>query len=332
MNKIITFDYLRSIATILVFFCHFTAGCNIYSLARFLAADGNTIFFLISALLLGYNPHTASHSFYSYIKKRISRINYSYYPYLVCVFLFVYLHEHTLNPKWIISHFLYLTWFIRIPGFGHLWFLTLIICCYITYYFIEKWRKYLFKINKQYILIYFAVCFMISSILEIYKLPGIFGLYLGLSIFFYTHSQTIITFMQNLKFPKLLFTTFLAYIITILLFFIDLYEMNKLLANIFGSVCGILTISCFINKTNNITYIPKWMNFISLYSFEIYLVHNVFVHEKYNLVKYTDNPLIALILSIILSLSLAFTLHKISIILKNNLVPYFFNLKKLFKN
>lgn len=136
-ERIISFDIIRVIAIIGILICH---SCNKFPeydwFAFFCACTFNFLFLILSALLMGFSWWKSRRLPYKkgFLFKRFVRLSSSYYPFLLILFLLLYFKDGTIDYHHIISHFLYLPWFDKILGFHHLWYMTLIVICYVSIY------------------------------------------------------------------------------------------------------------------------------------------------------------------------------------------------------
>lgn len=142
ISRLPAFDVMRIIAMIGILLCHscYEFSSSFHGFGRYLGMTFNFLFLAFSALLLGLSWEKNKFPPYklSYVWKRVAKLSRSYYPYLVVLFAFLYLSEDYFNWKNIISHSLYLPWFDKINGFGHLWFMTMIVICYFASCFITR--------------------------------------------------------------------------------------------------------------------------------------------------------------------------------------------------
>lgn len=140
-NRIIEFDYIRIISLIGILLCHSMFETFEYTwLGRYLGLTFNFLFLILSAFLFGLSWGDKGKPKYKieFLSKRIVRLSKSYYPYLAILFLFLYTTQDYHSIKNIITHLLYLPWFDKIDGFGHLWFMTMIVFCYIGCFCISR--------------------------------------------------------------------------------------------------------------------------------------------------------------------------------------------------
>lgn len=133
-SRIVQFDYIRVVSLLGILLCHSLFESFEYSwLGRYFALTFNFLFLILSAFLLGLSWENKGKPKYGieFLSKRIVRLSKSYYPYLAILFLFLYITQGYHSMRNIISHLLYLPWFDKIDGFGHLWFMTMIVLCYV---------------------------------------------------------------------------------------------------------------------------------------------------------------------------------------------------------
>ena len=146
MKRLISFDFIRSISIIGIILCHCCYGISGMSFqGHFLGGTFNVVFLTLSAFLLGLAWERKQCKSYNiqFLKHRIIKLTYTYYPFLILMFILLAFTEYDVNMKDWLMHFLYLPWFDKLPGFGHLWFITLIVLCYITVYLFSKLPYYM---------------------------------------------------------------------------------------------------------------------------------------------------------------------------------------------
>lgn len=142
MDRITALDYIRSISILGILFCH---SCFMWQdldwLGRYLGQMFNFIFLILSAFLMGFkwekdNYHALP---LSYVTKRIKRLSSTYYPYLLIMFVIVAIKGGIFIP-WhkIAAHILFMQWFDSLEPYGHLWYLTMIVICYVLCWVISK--------------------------------------------------------------------------------------------------------------------------------------------------------------------------------------------------
>lgn len=156
-SRIVEFDYIRVISLVGILLCHSLFECNGFDwLGRYFALTFNFLFLILSAFLIGIAWDIKGRKAYKkdFLWKRIGKLSRTYYPYLALLFIFLYLSQGYFSIKNIVSHLLYLSWFDKIDGFGHLWFMTMIVICYFGVYLITKLQN---RVHKYKSLLYSAL-------------------------------------------------------------------------------------------------------------------------------------------------------------------------------
>lgn len=141
MNRIVSFEYIRTIAIIAIVICHCCYGIGSWGfLGKFLGLTFNVIFLVLSAFLIGLSWEKKGAPQYdaSFLKARIVKLTHSYYPFIIGMFIFLLLTGYHTTIKDYIMHVTFLPWFDKLSGFGHLWFITMIVICYLAIYTISK--------------------------------------------------------------------------------------------------------------------------------------------------------------------------------------------------
>lgn len=143
MKRLIGFDYIRAISIIGIVLCHCCYGLRGLAFAgSFLGSTFNVVFLTLSAFLLGLSWERKGKKAcgLSFLAHRISKLIYTYYPFLLVMFAFLaFTGFHVTIKDWIM-HFLFLPWFDKLPGFGHLWFITMIVICYWGVFLVSRYQ------------------------------------------------------------------------------------------------------------------------------------------------------------------------------------------------
>ena len=130
-NRVAIYDWIRALAIVCVVICHWLQGLD--TAHGFIGGLlGNSLFFIMSGLLLGKQWRNVGSVPYGsrFIFRRVCRI----YPAFI---LFTIVYSITLlctgYMDWakISMNFLMLSWFAKLPGAGHLWFVTGIMMLYV---------------------------------------------------------------------------------------------------------------------------------------------------------------------------------------------------------
>jgi len=179
-GNIQAFDYLRTIAITGILICHFLYNWYVtMGLGRFFGCTFNALFIGMSGLLLDMKWSTSERAVLSlgFLKHRFTKLMHTYYPFLLLMFLFLtFVDGYSLSIKNIVTHLLFLPWIDKLPGFEHLWFMTMIAVCYVAIYILSK-LKHIDVVWKSYVVISVIVCAIHTALLK-KGLPGQLLLYL----------------------------------------------------------------------------------------------------------------------------------------------------------
>lgn len=144
INRIPQFDYIRVISLFGILLClSLFESANFGWVGRYFALTFNFLFLILSAFLFGLTWEKKGRPSYNkgFLTTRIAKLSKTYYPFLAILFLFLYLSQDYFSVRNIVSHTLYLSWVDKINGYGHLWFMTMIVVCYTGCYLVSKVRS-----------------------------------------------------------------------------------------------------------------------------------------------------------------------------------------------
>ena len=321
MNKEKSKDYsisiLRLISTILIVSCHFLQYFG-NQLAWNLNI-GVQIFLIISGFLYGLRYEQIS------IKKvweNFKKIIFDYY--IFCILAL------TLNLIFNFAEFEF-TYVIRllliigtIPGIEHLWFIPLILFCYLICPFLSFFLQ---EINhKKYKIIHKVAFIGIFTIINIYMFPyfGIECTLCFVSAFLFANEiKDIKLFFVKYGLFLILMTSILHYVLYFTNFFDEtLFITSKISFFTISNLIRACTALClfvsfyffvsFVKFRKNISF----LNFTDKYSYSIYLCHQIFILGPLSLLSLTNFKFINILLSAIAITLLTFLLNILSISLK----------------
>ena len=146
MNKerYVALDTARGVAIVMIVTCHFLLFDGLQgadAIGRAMANTGNFLFFAISAILFGLQLEKKSPSiftFHPFLTKRLIRLFASLWPFLLVLISIYLCLQQNISVVQVIINFIGLGWVLSIPCNGHLWFVTMIIFCYLMYIFSAK--------------------------------------------------------------------------------------------------------------------------------------------------------------------------------------------------
>lgn len=183
-----SFYYLRILSIIFIVIghlCHVLP--NTYNMAWYFGYTFVYVFFLISAILLSIK-HKPLLTWKGFMHKRFIRISSIYYPFLIICIIILLITGNNISLTSIISHFTYTNYFLRTNicgiSFGHLWFMSMIMACYIIVWLLfrtiqtTKISHMLFNIDKSYQNVNkfkwvgTLSLIILMSILPVFNIPG----------------------------------------------------------------------------------------------------------------------------------------------------------------
>ena len=140
-------------------------------------------------------------------------------------------------------------------------------------------------------------------------LPNYIFIYLILYLLVFLNARKILEWINRIHIRTMMTVCCIVVPIVILLFYLDL--TNKY-TSVWGGLISAMLLLGLLNKLFNNAKENKIISFISLISFEIYLVHHVFCFGEFSLFKFIGNPILGIIVIFALSLVLAYLLHLVS--------------------
>ena len=297
---------IRVMAMILIVSCHITQGYD--QQIAFILNVGVQLFFLISGFLYGKVEILSSMDFY---KKRVIKI---YIPFIIVVLLFAGVYAifgvEQVSWKQLIPYVFNLQAFAKpIESFNHMWFLTVIMICYL----VTPITKYLLK-NKPYLLVSLLLLVSVVEFVFVLKMYSIaawivlylFGMCMG---YFDTKKVNAIT------------TVVSGVGLAILMVFFQLSRLTDsawahysvwlhcvLAIFLFGLLYAILT------KID--IKLPKCLRFVNNISYEVYLVHHILILGPLSLLFLTPSKTINIVLILMITFVLSYALNQLMNLMK----------------
>ena len=99
------------------------------------------MFFFISAILYGLKFRCSDEPpicVLPFMKRRILKLGASLWPYLMLLTLLFVIFGIEVSPIEIIANFAFMGYVFKLPGNGHLWFMTILMSCYMMLAFLSK--------------------------------------------------------------------------------------------------------------------------------------------------------------------------------------------------
>lgn len=270
-------NILRAVSIVGIIIGHGCLQMNYEPFGRFCGYLFVQIFFLLSAYLLGmkYGNTTIGMAF---LQKRWKRLSAVYYPLLIIVIAALLFLGENVTLKNVVTHFTYTNYFLQdtllgVP-FGHLWYISMMMLCYVVLLFIRPGMERLFR--GGYLGVFALVVLGVSLLCVKVHIPCRIPIVLATYMVVFKRAHDICLCMDKLNNVSISAMWILCNVICLGLFlFWNLNE--KLLARdiiVFITSCSWLL---FFMKVMNGVKCGKILGFISCISFELYLVHHPFV-------------------------------------------------------
>lgn len=297
---------------------------------------GVQIFFFISGLL--YGARTISGSKFKWIKKRAVKLLKSFYVYIIIVFVVYYfLFPEYLEIKKVIGYFLCIQAFLgSIEGIEQLWFVTYILICYIlTPIFFAPVME---KVKNLRAIKFWIVIIGISLIVQVITIPlavmmhfkaaWIIIYWIGYAVsvrYNILEDKHIQSKEENNLFKIVVVCLICSILIRIVIDIIGLQENTGMIRNIVDFVVQYLKVVMGIGLTwvlyklfSRISKpnkkIKKILDFSDKYSYEVYLVHQMFVLSDMAVLSSTGklHVILSIIVAFICIFITAIILHTVS--------------------
>ena len=302
-DRITSFDYIRVVSILGILICHSFLDSWFYTewLGRFMGMTFNFLFLVLSAFLFGISWENKNFEKYSidFVSRRLRKLSRSYYPYLVLLFFFLYITQNFFSLKKTLTHTLFLPWFDRISGFGHLWFITMIVICYVGCVVFTRIPHN--KLNLTSSCCLFASSIVVGYLSMIVGIPGYIFPYLIAYLLVFKYARKILAIIRKISLQLNILQISIFTGINIIFFYY--YKLNPYdyYAYLLGIIQAISTFCFLYNICINIKE-SKIVLFISSISFEVYLVHEFFL-GKLSVYKFINNPLLSFVVFIALSIT-----------------------------
>ena len=289
---------LRVVAMLLIILAHYLRQYNLTAFLGQVFNIGVYIFICISAFL--YSAKDID-NITEYIKKRVSRIIIPYWIFLsIYFFISLSLKIKIIDIKTIIIYFCNLQAFSkRILGTGHLWFLTIIVICYLITILLNRNKEILVDRNKEILvtLVLFQIgCSYINAEL------GVYIFYISFYIIFYIFS--LIKF-KNINFIILSCMALIGLMVRIggkiILDNTIIYENIIVLYS--QAILAVYIFIVFTKKEYVLNIkLERIVKFLDSISYEIYLTHYIFIIGSFSVLKATDSIIINILLGILMTI------------------------------
>lgn len=325
---------LHVIGVISIFSCHVLQLTGPRMVAETLMS-GIPIFLFVSGFLAGVKERSYNKR-WMFLKAR--RILLPYYLVLISVFtIFVVLGGHIVPRQWAVlfvnlqgfTNFLFFNdqigyWSPLNIGLGHLWFVTIIMLCYLLVPFVNASYKHLPWLRRNIWIFLIVLLFVVEPILIYYNMT-IGNLLIFFIGFFFAKEKIAITkklfmwFMIAMCFFVLIRIVSKTYIDDTLLYN---HFISSLATKAIG--VGIVVMVFYIRSLwpAVIDRMAKWkiVIWIDAIIYEIFLIHHIFIKGSWSVFNIVNNTFEAVGIILLISLVGSYLLHIVSMFIENKIL------------
>lgn len=288
---------LRAIAMIMIVACHIVLsyGSKYYAVLNI----GVQFFYVLSAFLFAQKDIDDS---FVWMKRRIIKLYPQLFIFLVFAFFLIFVSRSNIfSFKKLIVYFLNCQYFLgkgQYEELDHLWFMTTIFICYLATPFLQQISKV-----RTYPIIIILILMLVNYYVTNGKLDW---------LFLYSFAYLLFRQTKIVAFPVVFF-------MILGLLWVSLYinwhhiinvDWQRLMLFDLTSML-VLIIAMWLFRRFDWNSVPQYVEWISLYSFEIYIVHNFFIHGTFSC-SHLTNYVIVNVAIILLVTVLSATLLKVS--------------------
>jgi len=316
-SRNIGLDVARVIALACIMCCHF---CSVYwngfavVAHDVLAVMGNSLFFAISGYLLGRKWEAEGCPLYGigFVAKRIKRLYPPFAMFVIFYVIVLMIKGHYLSVVQIAMNLGMLSWFVKLPGAGHLWFVTAMMLLYVLYMSASRIRCVRGG-NKELI----VLCGLIAAVILAFILR-----YVGFrqSYFIVFASGAIATFLYGGRNWGLF--RFKGLCIAVGIVGLCILHKQEMLCVAIAVMVALVIIACCAN-------VPAFagcacITWLSSISYEMYLVHCIFQNSTvFNFKDFFGNVWLFAVNYVACSIIAAMALKKLCAMLMSS-----FNVKR----
>lgn len=266
---------------------------------------GVFIFLFISGYLYGKKNID---NYKEWVKRRFKTILIPMYIFIIILFI-IFCFKNIFNIKFLFVYLFNIQYFLGgIPETGHLWFLSIIVICYIILLCINKYKKFFTEKSK---LILFLIT-LIAIVLSFFSLK--------FSLLFWYIDIFLIGYTWNNNKRENAVIAFVALIFSIIMrlifqkIFDNLFFYDSIIVPILQIIIAIsiyIIIKYLVNKySNKLDKMGKIIDYFDNMSYYIYICHYIFFEGIFCTLFFTNsltfNILITLILSYVSAIILRF--------------------------
>ncbi len=307
-------SFARFIAMLFIILCHICQrddiSTDIFGVRiawAFWLNVGVQMFLFLSGYLYGIKETIDVVSFY---KKNFPKLLVDYYIYIFIIFIinhFVPLMELTHDQAVEL-----ITFTGTIPGLGHLWFVPIILLCYLLTPIISEIFNAIDKRRDMRL--------WIESIIVLLIIHNVMKLFFDHFNYALINCYAIGMFYSKVE-KRSLKNRLCFFCAIVILYYANRIGYFKNYGHVFLGIAIVLLIRSLYKKIDCINANHRILDWSDKYSYDVYLVHHLFIQSSFGVVEFIPNRFIAIPLAVLLSVFSAVVLHWISNLLRNKLNP-----------
>ena len=317
MKRVASFDLIRAVAIIgIVLAHHLLTGESTFAhaMGKWLGATFTAVFLGLSALILGSSwigkgrPVYGSRFFFH----RITRLAVPYWLFLTVFLLVAYGMGQVFPWKDVVMNYAFLGWLAKIPGIGHLWFVTMVVICYAacvaaSRLFATGWGR------KVYPWALPVGCGGLYAFLYRFGFPAYMAVILFYYCLLFAYADRILGWLRRQGKLFVLWCVPFLLAMTVGLFLSGVLTSGKENGIVcVCSLCGMAILLLLQTLFSGIVNCPRAVASVSGISYEWYLVHHPMIIGPVALVHFLHPRPLAVVCYWVLSLACAFLLHYLS--------------------
>lgn len=307
-------NILRAVSIVGIIIGHGCLQMGYEPVGRFCGYLFVQIFFLLSAYLLGIKYGNSPIEII-FLVKRWKRLSVVYYPFLIIVICSILLLGGNVTWKNVLTHFTYTNYFLQdtllgVP-FGHLWYISMMMLCYVSLLVLRKKTDPLFC--GWWLLVLLMVTSFVSILCLKHHIPSRIPIVVTSYLIVFKRAKDICSRINKLMNVPIYIFTILCNVSCISLFLYWNLNDKLLVRDIIVLITACSWLLFFMTVLRDMKC-GKVLGFISTISFELYLVHHPFVLGDWswlNIGTLTGNIWINAFLAIIVMFVMAFILYKV---------------------
>ena len=241
-----------------------------------------------------------------FMTKRIVRLFDSLWPFLVLLIATYYIVGEHISVIKIFLNIVGLGWFGKLPNNGHLWFVTMIVMCYVMFVIVANTR--MSQNSRGRVILPILICVSLEFAVDSKGWPGYLFMVLGYSFCLFKYASKYIQFVKVANVVVIWISLLLSTLFALAACFWAKFEYSLFVQQVAGYVAGFAWLTTLLKYGGKIKR-NRMMEHVSKFSYEIYLVHHCFCCGVLSVLQITVYPMLNYAILWSLTLVLAIPLH-----------------------